>query len=95
MRSRFSAFAMDRSAYLLHSWHPQARPADVTADPALHWVRLEVLDSTRGGLFDAEGTVAFRAHYTDHGAPGVLEENSRFVRHDGRWVYWGPIDDMI
>ncbi|GLY05646.1 MULTISPECIES: YchJ family metal-binding protein [Actinoplanes] len=94
MRSRFSAYAQDRRAYLLHSWHPDTRPADVTPEPGLRWVRLEILGTTGGGLFDAEGTVAFRAHYTEDGRPGVMEENSRFVHHDGRWVYWGPVPSL-
>ncbi|WP_262384528.1 YchJ family metal-binding protein, partial [Actinoplanes teichomyceticus] len=73
---------------------PRPRPAEITSDPGLRWVRLEVLERTGGGLFDAEGTVAFRAHYRDGGTPGVLDELSRFVRHDGRWVYWGPSEPV-
>jgi SEC-C motif-containing protein len=91
MRSRFSAFALDRSDYVLGTWHPQTRPADLESDPDLRWVRLEVLESTGGGLFDAEGTVTFRAHFRDGGQPGVMTERSRFVRHDGRWVYHNPV----
>ncbi|MEV6342485.1 YchJ family metal-binding protein [Actinoplanes sp. NPDC051851] len=91
MRSRFSAFALNRADYVLATWHPQTRPARIDDDPGLRWTRLEVLESSGGGLFDAEGTVTFRAHYREGGTPGVMEEKSRFVRHDGRWSYWGPI----
>jgi SEC-C motif-containing protein len=91
MRSRFTAFVLDDVAYTLRSWHPETRPADVEPDPGLRWTRLEILDSTGGGLFDAEGTVEFRAHYRDGGRPGDMHERSRFVRHDGSWVYWGPV----
>ncbi|MGP3918969.1 YchJ family metal-binding protein [Nonomuraea sp. 10N515B] len=38
-----------------------------------------------------EGTVRFRAHYVDRGRPGEMEEDSRFVRLDGRWVYAGAV----
>ncbi|WP_428839518.1 YchJ family protein [Actinoplanes xinjiangensis] len=91
MRSRFSAYALDNSDHVLRTWHPETRPAAVDADPAMRWTRLEVLEHSGGGVFDAEGIVEFRAHFTDGGRPGVLAEKSRFVRHDGRWVYWGPL----
>lgn len=91
MRSRFTAFALDDAEYVLRSWHPETRPAEVERDPQLRWTRLEIIFSAAGGLFDAEGVVEFRAHYRDRGRPGDMHERSRFVRHDGAWVYWGPI----
>ncbi|MGA5699059.1 YchJ family protein [Peterkaempfera bronchialis] len=87
MRSRFSAFAVHDDAYLLRSWHPTTRPPAIGADPALRWVRLDILGSTGGGPFHTEGTVEFRAHWAEHGRTGELHEQSRFVRHDGTWVY--------
>ena len=91
MRSRFSAYALDDGGYVERTWHPRTRPAAVGTGPGMRWTRLEVLGHSGGGVFDAEGTVEFRAHYTDGGRPGVMAETSRFVRHDGRWVYWGPL----
>ncbi|MFF8774407.1 YchJ family protein [Kitasatospora sp. NPDC015120] len=87
MRSRYSAFAARDEAYLLRTWHPDTRPDSVDLDPGLRWLRLEVLSTTEGGPFHAEGTVAFRAHYADGREEGVLTEHSRFVRHEGAWVY--------
>ncbi|MCD0486012.1 hypothetical protein LO771_27410 [Streptacidiphilus sp. ASG 303] len=87
MRSRFAAFAVRDEAYLLRSWHPSTRPPAVGLDPAVRWVRLEVLDTDGGGPFHVGGTVEFRAHWTERGAAGELHERSRFVRHDGAWVY--------
>lgn len=87
MRSRFSAFALADEAYLLRTWHPSSRPPSLDLDPAQRWTRLEILGSTGGGLLHQEGTVEFRAHYVEHGHADVLHENSRFVRHDGQWVY--------
>ncbi len=91
MRSRYSAFALDDDAFVLATWHPKTRPAEVDPDSHLRWVGLDILESTGGGMFDAEGVVEFRAHYRDHGKHGDMVERSRFVRHDGQWVYWGPI----
>lgn len=87
MRSRFSAFAVRDEAYLLRSWHSSTRPARVDFDPAMRWVRLDILGTTDGGPFHSEGTVEFRAHYLDQGEPGELHEKSRFVREQNAWVY--------
>lgn len=87
MRSRYSAFAARDEAYLLRTWHPDTRPESVDFDPGLRWVRLEVLSAGEGGAFHAEGTVAFRAHFAEGREEGVLTEHSRFVRHEGAWVY--------
>jgi len=91
MRSRYAAFVLDDAAYVLQSWHPDTRPAAVEPDAGLRWTGLDVLDTSGGGLFDAEGVVEFRAHYRDSGRPGEMHERSRFVRFDGQWVYWGPL----
>ncbi|MEV0622134.1 YchJ family metal-binding protein [Nonomuraea sp. NPDC050404] len=91
MRSRFSAFAVGDEAYLLRSWHPSARPPRVGLDKRTKYVRLEILDSTGGSVVHTEGTVRFRAHYLERGRAGEQEENSRFVRFEGRWVYAGAL----
>ncbi|MEZ0090378.1 YchJ family protein [Streptacidiphilus sp. EB129] len=87
MRSRYSAFAVGDTAYLLRSWHPDTRPARLELDPAQQWLRLEILGTTEGGAFHAEGTVEFRAHYRDGRHTDALHEHSRFVRVAGAWVY--------
>ncbi|PBC70860.1 SEC-C motif-containing protein [Streptomyces sp. TLI_235] len=87
MRSRYSAFAVQDGPYLLRSWHPDTRPPRIDFDPGLHWTGLEILGTTEGGPFHTEGTVRFRAHFTDEGEPGAMEEHSSFVRVDGAWVY--------
>jgi SEC-C motif-containing protein len=87
MRSRFSAFAVEDTAYLLRTWHPDTRPRKLALDPGQEWTRLEILARTGGGLLHNEGTVEFRAHYRHHGRDAFMEENSRFRREDGQWVY--------
>jgi SEC-C motif-containing protein len=87
MRSRYSAFAVRNVPYLMLSWHPDTRPAELDLDPRLDWERLEILGATEGGPFHGAGTVEFRAHYRERGHSGSLHENSRFVRHEGAWVY--------
>ena len=87
MRSRFSAFALGDTAYLLHSWHPSTRPVDLEPDPDVVWRRLQLVDTVAGAPDDAEGIVEFRASYRGSDGAGVLHERSRFVRVEGRWVY--------
>jgi SEC-C motif-containing protein len=91
MRSRFTAFGVGDAAYLLRTWHPTSRPAHLDLDKRTRWVRLEILETTGGSVVHTEGTVRFRAHYIDRGKPGEMEENSHFVRINGRWVYAGAL----
>jgi SEC-C motif-containing protein len=92
MRSRYSAFAVGDTGYLLRTWHPSRRPRTLSPDPALRWTRLAILATRDGGLFDTTGTVQFRAMYVQQGQRGVLAETSMFVRHDKLWTYLGPTD---
>ena len=87
MRSRFSAFALGHASYLLASWHPSTRPAELAVDHDVIWRRLQVVDVVRGGPGDADGVVEFRASYRGPDGAGLLHERSRFTRDGGRWVY--------
>jgi SEC-C motif-containing protein len=87
MRSRYSAFFLLDAGYLLRTWHPQTAPAELPLDPAMEWRRLDILSASRGGPFDTQGTVEFKAYYRDGNGRGVLHEVSRFARESGRWYY--------
>ncbi|MEV0914904.1 YchJ family metal-binding protein [Streptomyces sp. NPDC049967] len=87
MRSRYAAFVVRDAAYLLRTWHPGTRPDTLDLDPGTRWERLEILGTTEGSAFHTTGTVTFRAHFKDHGRADSLYEKSRFVRHEGAWVY--------
>jgi SEC-C motif-containing protein len=87
MRSRYSAFAVGDPAYLLDTWHADTRPAALELDPRVRWTGLEIVRTSGGRAFDAEGTVEFRAHSVRAGAAAAQHEVSRFVRDGGRWRY--------
>lgn len=87
MRSRFAAFRDGDAAWLLASWHPSTRPAELTLDEAVRWRGLQIMDTVAGGQGDEAGVVEFRATFVADGAPGTLHERSRFVREDGQWFY--------
>ncbi len=44
MRSRYTAYALGRTEYLLATWHPSTRPQTVDDDPAVTWLGLQVHD---------------------------------------------------
>ncbi|AXE25280.1 hypothetical protein C0216_19145 [Streptomyces globosus] len=94
MRSRFSAFAVGDTSYLMRSWHPATRPDRLDLDPEQRWVKLDILGTDRGGLFETEGSVEFRAHYREGRHTGSLHENSAFSREGGAWVYVGPLSPV-
>ncbi|WP_062984314.1 YchJ family protein [Nocardia anaemiae] len=86
MRSRYTAFVVGDTEYLLRSWHPRTRPKTLELDPAQRWLFLEILRTERGGPFDDTGIVEFLAHYKAD-RRGSLHEVSTFTRVDGAWVY--------
>ncbi|WP_091564920.1 YchJ family protein [Arthrobacter sp. ok362] len=87
MRSRYSAFVVRDADYLLRTWHPDTRPAELEFDADLQWRRLDILSTSRGGPLDSDGVVEFAAHYRHDGEPAVQRETSRFLRVDRRWYY--------
>lgn len=87
MRSRFTAFATGNTAYLLYTWEPSCRPADLELDPGQQWYRLDILSTQQGGPFDTVGIVAFCAYYRYDGAREQQRETSRFSKVGKQWFY--------
>ncbi len=86
MRSRYSAFVKDVRAYLLETWHPSERPAEIEPPEAgLRWLGL---DLRRAALLGPErGEVEFVARCKVGGRAHRMHEVSEFVREGGRWFY--------
>ena len=85
MRSRYSAFVLQRADYLLATWHAPLRPPSVDFDPGARWLGLEVRAARATGDDTAE--VEFVARHRIAGRAVRLHERSRFVREGGRWFY--------
>lgn len=85
MRSRYSAFVLERADYLLATWHSSTRPASLDFDVGAKWLGLEVREHKVTGADTAE--VEFVARYRVDGRAVRMHERSRFVREDGRWLY--------
>ena len=88
MRSRYHAFSVQDSAYLLKTWHPSTRPTalDFEGDET-HWVKLEVLETVSGQVADTRGIVEFKAYFDVAKKREVLHERSSFLKEDGVWFY--------
>ncbi len=85
MRSRYSAFVLERVDYLQASWHASTRPADLALEPDQKWLGLDV---KRHRVIDADhAEVEFVARSRVGGRGQRLHEVSRFVREGGRWLY--------
>ena len=85
MRSRYSAFVLERADYLLATWHASTRPAALDFAPGAKWLGLEVRSHK---LLDADhAEVEFVARCREAGRATRLHERSRFVRESGRWFY--------
>ena len=85
MRSRYTAYARARFDYVLATWHPSTRPAEIGDDGA-HWTRLEV---KRFGESGDNGLVEFVAVSKRNGRAQRMQEVSLFVRESGKWFYVG------
>lgn len=85
MRSRYSAYVLQRGDYLLATWHPRTRPAMIDFEPGLRWLGLAVRRHTLTAADRAE--VEFVARSKLGGRAHRLHETSRFVCEGGRWFY--------
>lgn len=86
MRSRYAAFHQGKADYLIQTLHPDKRAGVSRKELAkrdVKWTGLTILGTQGGSMFETTGEVTFEARYQG----GVMRERSRFVRHEGRWVY--------
>jgi SEC-C motif-containing protein len=87
MRSRYSAYVLELPDYLLATWHPSTRPAELSLAtmPRTQWLGLKVNRHAITGQDTA--TVDFVARHKIGGRAQRLHEVSRFVRENERWYY--------
>lgn len=85
MRSRYTAYVVNNSAYLRKTWHPDTCP-DLTdlAQEQTTWLGLEVL---RSQARFKQGLVEFTARFEAAGVARSMHEISRFRKVKNRWLY--------
>jgi SEC-C motif domain protein len=93
MRSRYSAYALKLSHYLLATWYGETSPGEIDFPPT-KWLGLEIKHAAATGDV---GVVEFIARYREStGRAGRLEETSRFVREGvGEAARWYYIDGVV
>ncbi|SBT18924.1 hypothetical protein MGA5115_03085 [Marinomonas gallaica] len=92
MRSRYSAFALQKFDYIAATQKltedPEQSAQDVEGSNAeTQWVTLAILDTQDGGADDKTGMVSFEAHFKEGSNTGKLSERSLFEKIDGAWFY--------
>lgn len=93
MRSRYSAFVLGNIKYLQQSHHSSTKPSKKESkeieqwSQSVNWLKLEVLQITKGTLKDKTGTVEFKAFFMENGQVNVIHENSQFCIENKHWVY--------
>jgi SEC-C motif-containing protein len=86
MRSRYSAFVLEKADYLLSTWHGSQRPASLDFESGVKWLGLQVQDHAMIDSQHAE--VTFVARQRDRTGRAIrLHERSRFVYENGCWYY--------
>ncbi len=85
MRSRYTAYVVKNTDYLLTTWHPSTRPPAIDPATIPCWTHLNVMREEEGDADQA--LVEFSARASSGGRVLVLHEISRFVRENDRWYY--------
>ena len=87
MRSRYSAYFMQDSAYLRKTWHESTRPTTLNFDSNIRWIGLTIKNSQAGRDCDDVGTIEFVARYKINGRAHRLHEVSNFIKQAAHWFY--------
>lgn len=94
MRSRYSAFVLANGDYLMLTHHSASRPihekkAIVKWAKSVEWIKLEILQTSKGNENDTDGTVTFNAYFYELGKVNVIHEKSAFIKENNQWTYLG------
>ena len=93
MRSRYSAYVIVASQYLIDSTHISQRAnyskTDIEAwAKESHWQNLEIIDCKKGLSDDSVGEVEFKAYYRDSkNTLQIHHEKSIFKQENSVWFY--------
>ena len=93
MRSRFTAYAMNKHLYLVETTAPERR-ATLTPDEldgsycrSVKCISLKILGKRAGGPTDDTGVVIFHAKIQIKGKATLYREKGTFRREEGRWLF--------
>lgn len=81
MRSRYSAYFLQHTAYVLETCHPDKRPENLDLNDGIRYTGLTVHEASGD---EVEFSVTLK---TPDGQGHRFRERSRFEQLEGRWVY--------
>jgi SEC-C motif-containing protein len=92
MRSRYSAYSLQKTDYLLKTTHPDKQTSNLAKEikewaASRDFFQLKIISTWQGQATDKTGKVEFIAHYRQQGKEQQLYEISRFRRYRKQWVY--------
>lgn len=92
MRSRYSAYVKTEIEYLINTTHPGKRnlynPENMQQwSENSQWLKLEILNTKDGNVYDDSGQVEFMAHYIEKGIKKIHHELSFFIKEKGKWYF--------
>ena len=92
MRSRYTAFTLADTSYLMISHSAKTRPIKERKSiekwaKSVSWMGLTILHTQAGEADDNVGYVEFKALYLENGRLQQIHEKSLFERENGKWVY--------
>lgn len=93
LRSRYSAYAKKAVDYIVDTTHPDQQDPDGRKtverwSKNTEWRNLDIVDSKAGGADDEEGSVEFKADYTEKGKRRKHHEVATFKKKDGLWYFF-------
>lgn len=87
MRSRYTAFVIENSDYLLQSWHFSTRPKTLTFEKHIIWLKLIIEKAPLPLPSDNIGYVSFCAQCIQNDNMIKITEKSTFIRKANLWFY--------
>ena len=97
MRSRYTAFYMNKTDYLIATTLPKQQKTLIANDiykpnNNIKWCKLDILATKDGRQQDTTGVVEFKAWYIDSssGLKHYYVEVSSFLKQDNRWYFVYP-----
>jgi SEC-C motif domain protein len=87
MRSRYTAFVVEDSAFLLRSWDVSTRPRSINFEKNIVWLKLIIEDAPPPLPNESTGSVVFQASFIQHDNVVEMKEKSVFLRNDNLWFY--------
>lgn len=95
MRSRYTAYVLQKEDYLLATWDPSTRPSTLALhDHPAKWLKLTIHSSSED-VAAYTGEVDFSAEFIDRDQLCILREASRFVCKAGLWYYLDGSNEIV